>query len=137
MEEHKKLEDFIKKSVKEIGYDSPTVDFTDKVLAKVRAKAETKTETLPEYRPVLSKKAWAAILALVAIVSGLVIFNDTGLNNGWLSRLDTLFAFDWSIPIPHISISNTLLYGLLIGTFFVLVQVLMIKQFLDRRYQLP
>lgn len=134
MEENKELNEFIKKSVKELGFEQPPANFTDKVLSKIKASAEQLSPMV--YQPVLSKRAWAGILIMVALVFSYLIFLDPELEAGWLSRLNTLTAFDWSGSLPDIAVSNTFVYGLLIGAFFVVVQVFMIKHFFDRRYQL-
>ncbi|GAB5475318.1 MAG: hypothetical protein Mars2KO_34170 [Maribacter sp.] len=134
MEENKELDDFIRKSVKELGFEQPPSNFTDAVLSKINASAQQLPTTV--YQPVLSKKAWAGILIMVAFVFSYLIFLDPELEVGWLSRLNTLTAFDWSGNLPDIRISNTFVYGTLIGAFFVVVQVFMIKHFFDRRYEL-
>lgn len=134
MEENKELDDFIRKSVKEAGFEMPSSNFTDMVLSKIKPSTEELSTTV--YQPVLSKKAWAGILIMVALVFSYLIFLDPELDARWLSRLNALTAFNWSGNLPDIQISSTFVYGALIGTFFVVVQVFMIKHFFDRRYEL-
>lgn len=134
MEKNRNLNDFIAKSVKEAGYEKPSLNFTDLVISKIGT--EKQSVTTMAYEPLLSRKAWAGILCFVALVFAYLLIGDVQLDARWLARLNSLTSFNLSGSLLDISVSSTLIYALLIGTFFVVVQVFMIKNYVDRRYGL-
>lgn len=134
MEENKKLDDFIKKSVQEVGLEKPSLDFTDLVLSKIEVESEKSPAF--QYQPILSKSTWFIILAMVAAIFGYVIFGNPNLENTMFSfsQLNKMTAFNILGEIPSPEVSNTFIYSFLIFTIFVILQVFMIKQRLDRHY---
>ena len=136
MEENKKLDDFIKKSVQEVGLEKPSLDFTDLVLSKIEVESEISPAF--QYQPILSKSTWFIILAMVAAIFGYVIFGNPNLENTMFSfsQLNKMTAFNILGEIPSPEVSNTFIYSSLIFTIFVILQVFIIKQRLDRQYDL-
>lgn len=136
MEENKKLDDFIRKSIKTVGLEEPSVDFTDLVLSKIQF--ESDKSAVFEYRPLFSKSTWAILIAIVAAIFIYVIFGNPDLDHTWFSfsQLNKMTAFNVLGKIPTYDVSSTLLYGVLIFTFFVLVQIFLINQRFKNHYKL-
>lgn len=136
MEENKKLDDFIKKSIQEVGLEKPSLDFTDLVLSKIAAESEI--SPVFHYQPILSKSTWFIILGTVASIFGFVFFGNPDLENTMFSflQLNKMTAFNILGEIPSPEVSNTFIYSFLIFAIFVIVQVFMIKQRLDRQYDM-
>ena len=136
MEENKELDDFISKSIKEVGLEKPSVSFTDLVLSKIEN--ESKKSTVFEYQPILSKSTWGMILAVIAGLFAYVILANPDLENSWVSflQLNRVATFNVMGKIPDLEVSSTFVYGILIFTFFVMIQVYIIKQRFDKRYSL-
>ena len=136
MEENKKLDDFIKKSIKEVGLEKPSVNFTDLVVSKIEA--ESAKPHVFQYQPIFSKSTWLIILAMVTAIFVYVIFGNPDLETTWfsISQLNKMTTFNVLGKIPSYDVSSTFVYGILIFTFFVMVQVLVIKQRFDKYYSL-
>lgn len=136
MEENKKLDDFIRKTIKEVGLEKPSLDFTDLVLSKIQAEEE-KTAVF-EFQPILSKKAWFIIICAVIALFAYLLLGDLEIEIPWfsISQLNRLTAYNLSITVPDLPISSTFIYGFLIFTFFVVVHVFMLKQRVNRGFDL-
>lgn len=132
----KELDAFVKKAVKEVGLGQPSVTFTDMVLSKVQM--VNGESPITRYKPLISKKTWWIIAALVIGVFVFVVFDSTRMEISWLStsRLDWLSEYNIIDTLSGISISNTFVYGFLALTFFVYVQIILLKHYLNSRYAL-
>jgi len=134
MEEDKKLDDFIRKSIKDIGLESPSVDFSDLIQAKIL----TNTNLSPHltYKPLLPKTVWVFVVLFVAVIFAHAVFGQPELQTTWFSmaQLNKLASFNILGKIPIIPISSTLVYGILTFTIFVWVQILIIKKRVDKHY---
>ena len=135
MEEDKKLDDFIGKSIKSVGLDKPSLDFTNSVLSKIQVESQTKA--VFEYRPIISKSTWAIIFAIVVAIFTYVIFGNSDQGNTWFSfsQLNMVTSFNVLGKMSSFELSNTFVYGILVFTFFLLIQVLLIKQRFERHYK--
>lgn len=133
MEENKKLDDFIKSSMKEIDLEKPSIDFTDTVLSKIGIEAEK--NTVLDNKPVFSKRIWFVIITLFVAIVGYVILGDSNMESAWLSasQLNKLAAFNLSAQLPKLPFSNTLFYGVLISTLFIWIQVFLLKNRFERQ----
>lgn len=134
MEEDKNLDDFIRKSIKEVGLEKPSVDFTDSVLSKI-ATANQKKSVLVT-KPLLSRTTWFLTLAALAAIFGHVIFSNSTTESTWLAavKLNKLTSFNLSLHIPELSSSTAFIYGSIAIVLFVWIQVFLVKQRLDKRY---
>lgn len=132
MEDDKKLDDFIRKSIKEVGLDKPGKDFTSLVLSEIQVNGAASKSLVQ--KPLLSKSAWLVILMAVLTIFVYVIFNEPNLKSTWLSisKLNQLASFNLFGKIPSIHISKPFLYGFLTISFFGIVQVFLLKIRLDK-----
>ena len=125
------LDAFAKKYVKEIKVEQPSLDFTVSIMKTIIKESKTKVF---KATPLISKKGWAAIL--VSVVGILFIpFKESEKGVDYLSKID--FSFFNNIEIPNlfnsISISNTVLYSILMFGLMVLVQVFYLKKYFESR----
>ncbi len=126
------LEIFIKKTIKEVGVETPSPNFTDSVLANISR--QVTAEKVP-YAPIISKTKWfwTIILLVGAVVS--VMFTETSLNLPWLASFEIPSLSNGILnSISSLKISNTYLYGVVGVTFFVTVQVFVLKNYINKRY---
>ena len=128
MEEDKKLDSFIRKSIKELGLEKPSLQFTDVVLSKIQG--NTSVSPTFVYKPLFSKSTWLIILTVVATIFVYLILDQSEIKTTWFSiaKLNQLASFNLFGKMPSLPISNTFVYGFLIFSFFAIVQVFMIKQ---------
>ncbi len=137
MEENKEkeLDIFVKRVVDEIGLEQPSIDFTKSVLSKIQS--ETKKSAI-SYKPLISKSAWVVLATIVFGIFLYVIFGNPRMeiNSPAFSVLNKLAAFDFSVEIPYRSVSNIYVYGFLGLTFFMGIQIFVLKHHFDKRYSL-
>lgn len=134
MEENKKLDDFVRRSIKEVGLEEPSIDFTDSVLSKIAVAKQKKNVLIA--KPLLSKTTWFLTLAAVAAIFGFVLFSDSTVESKWLAavQLNKLTSYNLSLNLPELSFSTAFIYGSIAIALFVWLQVFLIKQRLDKRY---
>lgn len=134
MEDDKNLDNFIRKSVKDIGLEKPTEGFTELILSKIQPSTQVSPAFV--YEPLLSKKAWFLMLLIVAAIFVYVIYGQFEQETTWLwmAKLNDLASFNLFGKIPNIPISNTFVYGMLAVTFFVCIQILILKNRVDKAY---
>ncbi|MEX0290022.1 MAG: hypothetical protein AB3N14_13010, partial [Flavobacteriaceae bacterium] len=130
----KNLDSFMRKSVKELGLEAPSSEFTKKILAKIEVADQKNSMTA--YTPLISRWGWGILVAIVGILSAVVLFNEGDAELAWLEKMNmgALPDLEFLDALPELAVSNTLFYSLLIFAFFAVLQVLVIKQRLDERY---
>lgn len=130
----KKLDNFIRKSVKEIGLESPSVNFTKTLLTKIEVSAQKETTTV--YKPLISKVGWGVLAVILLALSGLAIYGRGDTKLAWLEKMNmgALPKLQLMDALPNFAISNIFFYGLLIFGLFALIQLVLFKQRLDRQY---
>lgn len=136
MEENKELDDFLRKSIQEIGLDKPSLDFTSVVMSKINVEAERSVVFV--HKPLFSTSTWFVVIAMVAAIFSYVIVGQSKKETTalWLSKLNNLTSFNLMAHMPEILVSNTFIYGILAVTFFVWVQIFLLKKHIDNAYSL-
>lgn len=134
MEENKELDDFVRKSIQEVGLEEPSLDFTNLVMSKINS--VTERSAVFEYKPLLSKPAWFVILSIVAAIFIYVILGQPEQESTWLwfSKVNRLTSFNVIGSMPNIEVSSTFLYGVLAVTFFVWIQIFLLKKHIYKTY---
>ena len=136
MEENKKLDHFIRKSIKNVGLENPPTDFTDSVMSKIQSSTEVNAVFV--YKPLLSKFVWLVILSIVALVFAYVILASPIVETTWFSiaQLNQMITFNVSGKIPNFEVSSISVYGISIFTLFAVLQIFMVKQRIDKHFSL-
>lgn len=126
-EKDKKVEEFIEKVFLETTLETPSLDFTSKIMAQVTALEQSK---IKEYKPLISKPVWCAILLILATMIGFATFGTSE---------KTQFEFDFSAKmaslIPSVHFSDTITYSVLIVTMMILIQIPLLKSYFDKRFE--
>ena len=129
-ESDKNIENLIDKMMAENTLESPSIDFTSKIMAQVLVAEKSKIKS---YQPLISKSTWIFIgicLIAIAIYASLFSVPENNLEIG-KSYADNLFAF-----FSGIHISKNILYAFLVVPFMILIQIGLLKNYFDKRYQL-
>ena len=135
MKEHTEqhLDKLAKKVMQSSLLESPSLDFTANIMAKVENSA---ISNVTVYKPLISKRAWLLISILVIGSLSYVIFgNVEGVS--WVDKVDFSIITNNKIAetISGITFSKTLLYAIgLCGVLFF-VQIPMMKHYLDKRFE--
>jgi len=131
MKEHtnKDLEKFVDKVMKSSTLETPSFDFTAKVMSQVTADSKSPVTI---YKPLISKTTWGILLLLTA---GIVIYSFLSKDTttlGWFDKLDFSKVPD---VFSRIQISNTVMYSLLMFAIMLFIQVPLLKHYFNKRFQ--
>ena len=126
-EEDKNIEKFIEKVMAETSLETPSFDFTSKIMKQVTVEKEAKVAV---YKPLISKPVWYSISAILLAIIAYSFFNG---------NKETQFDIDLSAKIssliPNIHFSDTTTYSVLIVTLMVMIQIPILKSYFDKRFE--
>jgi uncharacterized membrane protein len=129
-ESDKNIENLIGKMMSEDTLESPSIDFTTKIMAQVLVAEKNKVKI---YKPLISKTIWVIIgFSLLALTVYASLFSGTeynlGIDKSYTERFSTLFS--------GIHLSKNILYAVLIVPFMILIQIGLLKNYFDKKYEL-
>ena len=132
--EEKQLDQVVSKAIKKVAIKSPSVDFTETLMHKIQATHNTSTTIV--YQPLISKRTWIAISALVIALIVYVLFQNiefttiTHLVDKTTSTLPSYDLPSWELPSFTYSIeaTNPFVYGAIIVAGFLFVEIAILKQ---------
>lgn len=127
MKNDEKIEKFTKHIFDEVGLEKPSSSFVKNVMGEIEVLPEAKRIV---YKPLISKRAWAVILAsCIGLVLGAianpiesVIFQDMKIN------------VDLNI-FKNLVFSDTLIYGISVLGILCIVQILFLKSRFDKQIE--
>lgn len=132
-ESDKNIEQLIEKMMAEDKLQSPSFDFTSKIMAEVHVLEDKK---LKAYKPLISKSVWISIaLAVAALVIYVSLFSVSQ-NDLEFEQIGKLYSGKISTAFSGIHFSKNILYAILIVPIMILVQVGLLKNYFDKKYQL-
>ena len=132
-ESDKNLEQLIDKMMAEEKLQSPSLDFTSKIMSEVLILEEKKIKA---YKPLISKPVWIAIGAAVAFLIVHVSLFSVSESNLKIDEIGTLYSNKISTAFSGIHFSKNILYAILILPIMILIQVGVLKNYFDKKYQL-
>lgn len=129
-EEDKNIENLIEKMMAENTLQSPSADFTANLMSQILVAEKVK---IKPYKPLISISTWIFIgVALALLIAYNVFFagtqNNLEIGKSYTDKISTI--------VSGIHISKTLLYAILIVPFMVLIQIGVLKNYFDKKYQL-
>jgi hypothetical protein len=132
-ESDKNIEQLIEKMMAEEKLQSPSIDFTSKIMANVQILEEKK---LKAYKPLISKPIWILIgLAVAALVIYVSLFSVSE-TDFKIDEVGNLYSDRMSTAFSGIHFSKNILYAILIVPIMILVQVGILKNYFDKKYEL-
>lgn len=129
-ESDKNIENLIDKMMSENTLESPSIDFTSKIMSQVLAIEKSKIKA---YKPLIPKSTWIIItLILIALTAYSIHLNNT------ISQfeLTQLYSEKTSALFSEIHFSKNILYAILIVPFMVLIQIGVLKNYFNNKYEL-
>ena len=127
------IEKLIEKMMAEEKLQSPSIDFTSKIMAEVLILEEKKRTV---YKPLISKSVWISVgIALVFLVIYISLFSVSE-NNFKIDEIGKTYSDKVTGIFSGIHFSKNILYAILIVPFMILVQVGVLKNYFDKKYQL-
>jgi len=127
------LDKLAKKVMQSTALESPSLDFTANIMAKVEGIA---TSSVTKYKPLISKRTWFVIAILVVASLAYGLFG--GLEGlGWFDKIDLSVISNNKISdaISGITFSKTLMYAIGLCGLVFFIQIPMMKYYLDKRLE--
>jgi hypothetical protein len=125
---NKHLDHFIDKVMKSSTLETPSFDFTSKVMSQITA---TSKNTVTIYKPLFSKTAWGILIVLTAGIVGFSVFSKDNTTLGWLDQLDFSRV---SNVFSGIKISQTAMYSLMMFAVMLFIQIPLLKHYFNKRF---
>ncbi len=132
-ESDKNIEQLIDKMMAEEKLQSPSIDFTSKIMANVQVLEEKK---LKAYKPLISKPVWIVIGLAAAFLVIYVSLFSVSENNIEIDEIGKLYSNKVSTTFSGIHFSKNMSYAILIVPIMILVQVGILKNYFDKKYEL-
>ena len=128
-----KFDGFVRKNIKEDGLEQPSLNFTTAILSKIEEEKEIR-EVLT-YTPLISKKVWVALGAILVGVIGILIYGNVDEKYNWwpekaLVKFGELKLLE---KIPEFTVSNIYNYAFVGMAFFVCLQIVVLKNHFAKR----
>lgn len=128
--EDKRIEDLVNKLMEADQLETPSFDFTEKVMSKVEA---LNTSDATVYKPLIPKYIlWTIAASFIGFV-GYVLFKQPTSNTSLLERYNLPeLSFN---PLENISIdfSSTLMYAMVLLAVMFSIQIPILKQYFNNR----
>lgn len=132
----KKMEDFVKKTVKAAGFEEPSVDFTESVMGQIRQNESS--EFGIAYKPLIPKKVWIPLGIILLGVFFILLQGEwesdySNITIPFLERLSDLsmpeFFSKFNLNnLDNINIHQNVVYAILMLSVFLYVQIIYLKR---------
>lgn len=132
---NKHLDNLAKRIIKDSELQSPSLNFVDNVMARVNELAQSKTTV---YRPLISKKVWALIISVAALIVVAAIFNGNSTNGFALPERFILSRFSFGNLLEgfsSIQLSEAFIYALIFFGIMLSLQMSFLKHYFDKRIE--
>lgn len=129
--EDKNLEKLIDKIMKDVPIETPSFDFTSKVMSQVLA---TQTSAITAYKPLISKPVMIIVFGSILAVFSYFISNGNAGSAGWLDGIDYNRLFNVRL-VSGFKFSKITLYAVVLATVLLLVQISLLKNHFDKRLE--
>lgn len=131
----KYLDQIAKKVIKEYSLESPSADFTSKVMFEIEG---VKQSSVTTYKPLITKTGWILICTGFFAVICLVLFYGNTENTGsWLGEinLNRLFENKLRSLFSNINLPKTLIYPMVFLTALIWIQLPILRNYYKKRLQ--
>ena len=130
--EDENIEKLVKKMLMDTALESPSADFTQKIMAEVLASEKSKSFN---YKPIFSRRTWLIIFTGIIGLFTYVYFNSAPAISGSNTNF-SIFNFDKLEKIlQDFQISPLTGYVILLATIVILIQTFLLKKYFDKRFE--
>ncbi len=130
--EDKNIEKLIDNLMKDATLESPSFDFTSKVMSQVLA---TKTSEATTYKPLISKQVFIALFSSLTVLVIYILFNgNTSSGNDFL-RLNYNLLHDLNL-VDTFRFSKITTYSVVLTTIMLFIQIPLLKNYFDRKFNI-
>ncbi len=128
-ESDKNIENLIDKMMSENTLESPSIDFTSKIMSQVLVIEKSKIKA---YKPLISKSTWIFISICLIALTVYSVYSGSTISN---LKIVNLYSDKVSTLFSGIQLSKNILYAILIVPFMILIQIGLLKNYFDKKYQ--
>ena len=126
---NKHIETFVDKVMKSSTLETPSFDFTSKIMSHVTANSSS---AVTVYKPLISKTAWVFMLLLTAVIIVYSLFSNDTSTLGLFDKLDFSKIFN---IFSRVKISQTTMYSLLMFAVMFFIQIPLLKHYFNKRFE--
>ena len=130
--EDKHLEKLIDHIMKDQVLESPSSDFTSKIMSQILT---TKTSDVTVYKPLISKSVLIGIIGSVITLTAYGILYGNPESSGWFTRFDFSLLYKSNL-FDSSHMSKTATYSILLTTLFLMVQISFLKNYFDKKFEI-
>lgn len=130
----KRIDQLVGKVMKESTLETPSFDFTSKVMQHVVATSKSKATV---YEPLISKRVWFVIFTCVLVLVVFVTLNGNTQNNDLFSSINAniISKLKFSNPLLGFTLPSTTMYAIVMLLVMLFVQLPILKNYFDKRFQ--
>lgn len=132
--EDKNIEQFIQIIIKETSLESPSPDFTSKVMANVLALEKTKATV---YKPLISKTGWIFIFGGIIATIVYLVLNEDAIRSGsqpwWVFGAGAKNFIKTFSDLQLFRVSQLTINVILLATILMIIQITLLKNYFDKR----
>lgn len=136
MEENKNksLESLVDSILKQDRLESPSKDFTSKVMQHIEVLQEKKAIV---YKPLISKQVWAILGVVLIVVLVYGFYGTDSTSESWIDTINWNILVDNSIlnQLGKLNFSNTLLYALAFFGLMLGIQIPILKHYFNQQFK--
>lgn len=129
---NKQMDSLVKKVIVKASLETASFDFTTQIMTQLAAQKQSESTI---YKPLISKTVWLAIFTGFGVLIGYSFFGMQQENQDLAVNFDFFIHATIFDKIPKIKFSKTVMYALLLLSIMVLIQVTVLKDYLDKRFE--
>jgi hypothetical protein len=130
--DNKELDNLVDKMMKGARLESPSIDFTSKIMTQVLIKKNSK---VTEYKPLISKTTFAIIFGMLLVIYYILYNHGEGQSNTWFSTIDfsTLYKNKF---LQGFNPSRIMIYSVVAAASMFYIQIYYLKNHINKRFDL-
>lgn len=129
--ENKELEKLVSKMMRESALESPSFDFTSKVMSQVLT---TKPSEVTVYKPLISTTAFITIFGLIFIFCAYLFMYKEGQNESLFTTIHFSKLYNNRL-LSGFSISKISVYAVAVSILMFYIQIPFLKNHFDKRFE--
>ena len=129
--EDKQIEKLVDHIMKDTLLESPSSDFTSKVMSKILA---SKTSDVTVYKPLISKSVFIVIFGCIITLFIYLLMNGEKQENSWFSHIKFNLFYNNELTSVF-KVSKIMLYAVVSTTIMFLVQISFLKNYFNKQLE--
>ena len=133
-ENDKEIEQLVQKLMGNSQLESPSFEFTSKVMQQVNGLSKSESTI---YRSLIPRKVWWLLLIAFLALVLYVLLGAQSKTDGWISYvpLENFKIPQWNI-LSGVEFSKTAMYGMVMLALMMMVQIPLLKYYFNNRLKL-